>query len=160
MALRASGATVTALAPGSLAQTFEIMTRADPARFYPRFRVIPATIAVRDQTGDWDAEGQTRQLLLSDGGSVVETLTSVQPPFRFVYQLTDFRKVFGVLVDHARADWTFQEEEQRTRVRWTYTFFAKPGRGLLVAAIVTTFWGPYMRHVLPGLVAEVRRAAR
>lgn len=136
------------------------MTRADPSRFYPRFGVIPATTAVRDQTGDWDAEGQTRQLLLSDGGSVVETLTSVQPPFRFVYRLTDFRRIFGALVDHARADWTFQEEEQRTRVSWTYTFFAKPGRGLVVAAIVKAVWGPYMRRVLPGLVAEVRRTAR
>jgi Polyketide cyclase / dehydrase and lipid transport len=160
MALRGTGATVTALAPASPAQTFAIMTPVDPSRFYPRFRVIPATVEVRDQTGAWDGEGQTRQLVLSDGGSVIETLKSVQPPFRFVYELTDFRKVFGVLVDHARAEWLFGEEEQRTRVRWTYTFFAKPGRGLLVAAIVKAFWGPYMRHVLPGLVAEVRRAAR
>jgi hypothetical protein len=160
MALRGFGATVTALAPASPSQTFAIMTPVDPSRFYGRFRVIPATTAVRDQTGAWDAEGQTRQLLLSDGGSVVETLKSVQPPYRFVYELTDFRKVFGVLVDHARAEWIFQEEEQRTRVRWTYTFFARPGRGLVLGAIVKAFWGPYMRHVLPELVAEVRRAAR
>jgi hypothetical protein len=160
MGLRGFGATVNALAPASLSQTFAIMTRVDPSRFYPRFGVIPATIAVRDQTGAWDAEGQTRQLVLADGGSVVETLKSVQPPFRFVYELTDFRRVFGVLVDHGRAEWLFQEEEQRTRVRWTCTFFARPGRGFLVAAIVKAFWGPYMRHVLPGLVAEVRRTAR
>jgi hypothetical protein len=160
MALRGFGATVTAIAPASLSQTFAIMTPVDPSAFYPRFRVIPATIAVRDQTGAWDAEGQTRQLLLSDGGSVVETLVSVQPPYRFVYELTDFRRIFGVLVDHARAEWTFQEEEQRTRVRWTYTFFARPGRGLVLGAIVRAFWGPYMRVVLPTLVAEVRRAAR
>lgn len=160
MALHGSGATVTALAPASPAQTFAIMTPVDPSRFYPRFRVIPATVAVRDQTGAWDAEGQSRQLMLSDGGSVVETLTSVQAPHRFVYELTDFRGVFGALVDHARAEWLFTAEEQGTRVRWTYTFFAKPGRGLVVAAIVRAFWGPYMRTVLPGIVAEVRRAAR
>ena len=160
MALRGSGATVDALAPASPAQTFAIMTRADPSQFYPRFRVIPATTAVRDQTGAWDAEGQTRRLMLSDGGSVVETLKSVQPPYRFVYELTDFRRIFGALVHHARADWTFTEEAQRTRVRWTYTFFAKPGRGLAVAAIVTLFWRPYMKHVLPGLIAEVRGTAR
>jgi hypothetical protein len=160
MALRGSGATISALAPASPSQTFAIMTPVDPSRFYPRFGVIPATVAVQDQTGDWDAEGRTRRLLLGDGGSVVETLVSVQRPFRFVYELTDFRRVFGVLVDHARAEWTFQEEEQRTRVRWTYTFFAKPGRGLIVAAIVRLFWAPYMRHVLPGIVAEVRRGAR
>jgi hypothetical protein len=160
MALRGSGATVTALAPARPTQTFAIMTPVDPSAFYPRFGVIPATVAVRDQTGAWDAEGQTRQLVLSDGGSVVETLKSVQKPYRFVYELTDFRGVFGLLVDHARAEWLFAEEEQRTRVRWTYTFFAKPGRGLFVAAIVKAFWGPYMKHVLPGLVAEVRRSAR
>jgi hypothetical protein len=160
MVLRGAGATVTALAPASPWQTFRIMTPVDPSRFYPRFGVIPATVAVEDQTGAWDAEGQTRRLLLSDGGSVVETLLAVQPPYRFVYQLTRFRGVFGVLVDHARAEWTFAEEGERTRVRWTYTFFAKPARGPVVAAIVKAFWGPYMRSVLPGIVAEVRRTAR
>lgn len=160
MTLRGAGATVSALAPAPPAETFRIMTPVDPSRFYPRYRVIPATVAVRDQTGAWDGEGQSRRLILSDGGSVVETLRSVQPPHRFVYELTDFRKVFGVLVDHARAEWVFAEEQGRTRVRWTYTFFAKPGRGGVVAAIVRLFWGPYMRRVLPGIVAEVARLSR
>ncbi|GAA2088168.1 hypothetical protein GCM10009840_27960 [Pseudolysinimonas kribbensis] len=157
MGIRGSGATISALVPGPPSRAFAIMTPVDPARFYPRHGVIPATVGVRDQTGDWDAEGRSRRLLLSDGGSVVETLTSVQRPSRFAYELTDFRKVFGVLVDRARAEWTFDAEAGGTRVRWTYTFFAKPARGAIVAAVVRLFWGPYMRRVLPGIAAEVRR---
>ena len=160
MASRGSGATVTAIAPSDPAQAFAILTPSDPSRFYPRFGVIPATTAVRDQTGAWDAAGQTRTLLLSDGSSVVENLREVDAPHRFVYELTDFTRVFGVLVDHARAEWLFDAEGTGTRIRWTYVFFARPGRGAIVTAIVRLAWGPYMKKVLPGLVAEVRREAR
>ena len=160
MAPRGSGATVTAVAPADPAQTFAIMTPVDPARFYPRFRVIPATTAVRDQTGAWDAPGQTRTLLLADGSSVVENLREVDAPHRFVYELTDFTGVFGRLVDHARAEWLFDAAGSGTRVRWTYVFFAKPGRAAIVAAIVKLAWGAYMTKVMPGLIAEVGRRAR
>lgn len=144
-------------APAHPDRTFEILTPSDPSRFYGKFGPIPATVKVTDQTGAWDAVGQTRTLHLSDGGSVVETLKSVEAPHRFAYQLTDFTGVFGALVAFARAEWDFDAAEGGTRIGWTYTFYAQPARGAILAVIVKLFWAPYMRKVLPGLVDEVRR---
>jgi Polyketide cyclase / dehydrase and lipid transport len=162
--LRTSSSTVQAIAPADPARTFDILTPSDPSRFYPKFRVIPATIAVENQTGAWDAVGQTRTLKLSDGSSVVETTKVVERPGLFAYELTDFTKVFGPLVDHARAEWHFDPAEEDghsggTRITWTYTFFGRPGRGWIVALIIKFAWAAYMRKVIVGLVDEVRTVA-
>ena len=63
---------------------------------------------MRNQTGSWDTPGRTRTLDLSDGGSVVETITRSEPPQHFEYELTEFQKIFGALVSSALAEWTFE----------------------------------------------------
>jgi hypothetical protein len=155
---RGHGALVHAIAPAGPERTFDVLTVSDPARFYPRFRVIPAVVAVTDQTGAWDAAGQTRTLHLSDGSQVVETTTDVERPGFFAYELTDFTRVFGPLVDHARAEWRFEAADGGTRITWSYTFFGRPGRGWIVGLIVRGAWIAYMRRVIVGLVDEVGRA--
>ena len=150
-------ATAQGIAPAKPARTFDILTPSDPSRFYPRFRVIPAVTSVSDQSGPWDAPGRTRTLHLSDGSTVVETTTDVQRPGLFAYELTDFTKVFGPLVDHARAEWRFDPDDGGTRITWTYTFYGRPGRGWIVGLIVRLVWAAYMRTVMAGLVDEVRR---
>ena len=154
------GATVDAIAPADPTRTFDALTPSDPSRFYPRFRVIPAVVSVTDQTGGWDAPGQTRTLHLSDGSTVVETTTEVHRPGRFDYELTRFTGLFGLLVDHACAQWRFDPADGGTRITWTYTFFGRPGRGWIVALIVRMVWAAYMRRVIVGLVDEVGRTAR
>ena len=52
---------------------------------------IPPIKEVRDQTGAWDAAGQTRTVFLAGGGSMREELTSVDPPRSFGYLLTKIR---------------------------------------------------------------------
>ena len=155
--LHGHGATVEAIAPGDPAHVFDVLTPSDPSRFYPRFGVIPAVVAVTDQNGAWDAVGQTRMLHLSDRSTVVETTTDVDRPAFFAYELTDFTRVFGPLVDHARAEWRFEPAGGGTRITWSYTFFGRPGRGWIVALIVRMAWAAYMRRVIVGLVDEARR---
>ncbi|CAN5299729.1 hypothetical protein BH11ACT3_BH11ACT3_13880 [soil metagenome] len=146
-----------AIAPATPTRTYEILTPSDPSRFYGKFGPIPATLSVSDQTGAWDGVGQTRTLHLSDGSTVVETTKEVDAPRRFAYQLTNFTKLFGALVAKADAEWDFDAAEGGTRIRWTYTFHGKPGRGWMVALIIKLAWAPYMREVLPKLVDEVKR---
>jgi len=98
--------------------------------------------------------------MLSDGGHVVETITDAASPDLFAYELTDFQNLFGRLVSGARAEWRFEPEAGGTSIRWTYTFFALPGRTGIVRAIVKLFWAPYMRRVLPPIAREVERLAR
>jgi len=144
-------------APAKPDRTFAIMTPSDPTRFYPKFGPIPAIVKVDDQTGDWDAVGQSRKLTLSDGGTLIERLKVVDAPRRFAYELTDFTGFFGNLVAFAEAEWDFDANVEGTRIRWTYTYHAQPKRGWIVRLVVVLFWGRYMKRVLPGLIDEVRR---
>lgn len=152
-------ATVEIVAGTSLAWTWEVLTPIDPTRFYPRFGIVPAVIAVRDQTGPWNVVGQTRTLALSDGGQVVETITDVVEPTFFAYELTEFSKLFKLMVDHARAEWSFLAVDGGTRVTWSYEFYPRKGWGLPLRIIVARVWEPYMRSVLPEIAHEAERLA-
>jgi len=153
------GASVHGVAIATLEKTWEIAQPITPVGFYPKFGPLPATVEVRNQTGAWDAPGQTRQLMLSDGGSVIEHTRVVDKPGFFAYELTDFQKLFGHLVSGARAEWTFTAVDGGTRIAWSYVFHSYPRTGFVVGAIVKLFWAPYMRKVLPGIIAEVERRA-
>jgi hypothetical protein len=148
------------VARAPLASTWATATPLTPVGYYPKSGALPGVVEVRNQTGAWDAPGQTRQLMLSDGGWVIEHTMDVEPNRFFAYNLTDFQKLFGKLVEHARAEWTFTEVPGGTNIHWSYTFFPMSGgANLLLAPIVRLLWGPYMRRVLPGIVAEVERQA-
>jgi hypothetical protein len=139
--------------------TWSLIVPHDPTRFYPRFGPIPAVFSVREQEGPWGTVGQTRKLLLSDGGYVVETITDVEPESYFAYELSSFQRGFKQLVDSARAEWFYIPQPEGTLVRWTYTFVPKRGRAWLVRLIVRLWWGRYMHSVLPELVHEAERLA-
>jgi hypothetical protein len=153
------GARADAVARVPLEAAYELANSVDPAKQYPRFGPLPAVVAVLDQTGAWDTVGRTRMLRLSDGGSVIERITDAAHPTFFAYELTDFQKLFGKLVESARAEWRFTPAQTGTQISWSYLFHPKPRVGWIVGAIVALFWAPYMRRVLPGIIAAVERAA-
>lgn len=160
MSSRGSTAIADLVAAAPRTQTWHIATRLTPVGYYPKSGLLPAVLEVRDQTGKWDAPGQTRQLMLSDGGWVIEHTMNVEPFGFFAYNLTDFQKIFGKLVHHARAEWTFTDVAGGTNIHWSYTFFPKGSLAKpVLAAIVKLLWGPYMKKVLPGIVSEVERQA-
>jgi len=148
---------VVTTAPLDLA--WAVGTPLTPVGFYPAWGPLPAVLDVHGQTGDWDAVGQTRRLELSGGGAVRETLTRVDRPSLFVYELTDFRGPLRRLVSGGTAEWRYMPDRLGTRIRWRYTFRAKRGAGLVVRGIVRFAWGPYMTRVLAGIGAELDRIA-
>ena len=154
-----ASATAVATVTATPKQAYDISGPLDPTKFYPKSGALPAVVEVRNQTGTWDAVGRSRKLMLSDGGHVIETITDANSPAYFAYELSDFQKLFGALVDHARAEWRFIGEGDGTSIRWTYTFFGKPGRGWMVGLIVRLLWAPYMRKVLSPIANEVSRQA-
>ena len=157
---RSVTAAVDGVAAASALSAWTTAVQTPPTEFYPRFGPLPAVVAVRDQPRSWDTVGFTRILDLSDGGHVTETITQSEPGVFFGYDLSGFQKLFGRLVSGARAEWTFTPEGSSgaaTRIRWSYAFHPLPGRGWIVRAIVAAFWAPYMRRVLPAIVAEVGR---
>src|SRR5665213_125694 len=145
MSTQGSTAIAELTAKASRTETWKTATPLTPVGYYPKSGLLPGVTEVRDQTGNWDRPGQTRQLMLSDGGWVIEHTTNVEPYGFFAYNLTDFQKVFKGLVDHARAEWTFTEVEGGTTIHWSYTFFplnaaARP----VLALIIKLLSGPYM----------------
>ena len=155
---RHTSASVELIARATPEQAYKISGPIDPALYYPRFGPLPAVTGVVDQSGSWDTVGRTRRLLLSDGGHVIETITDTECPTLFAYELSDFQKLFGSLVAGARAEWRFERVAGGARVHWTYTFSGRPGCGWIVFLIVRLLWAPYMRRVLPKIVAEIDRA--
>jgi hypothetical protein len=115
--------------------------------------VLPGVVEVRDESGGWDAVGQTRTLVLSDGGTVRETLRVVTPPL-FAYDLSAFTGFFGRLVASGRSEWRVVEHARGSTIEWTYAFTPRPGWGFAVAAIMRLAWAPYMRRVLPAIAAS------
>ena len=157
---RSVTAAVDGVAAASALSAWTTAVQTPPTEFYPRFGPLPAVVEVRDAPPAWDVVGSTRTLGLSDGGHVVETITQSLPGVFFGYDLGEFQKLFGRLVSGARAEWTFMAEGSSgvaTRIRWTYAFTPLPGRGWIVRAVVAALWAPYMRRVLPAIVAEAGR---
>jgi hypothetical protein len=152
------GATASGVASTPLTETYERTNGIDPTRQYPRFGPLPAVVEVVDQSGPWDTAGRTRMLRLSDGGHVIERITDAVHPTYFAYELSDFQKLFGKLVNGARAEWRFTPVQSGTNITWSYVFHPKPRTGWIVGAIVVLFWAPYMRRVLPGIIAAVEKA--
>jgi hypothetical protein len=159
MSMAGRSASADGVAQATVLQAYEISGPIDPSKFYPRYGPLPAVTAVHDQSGSWDTVGRTRTLILSDGGSVIETITDTDSPGLFAYELSDFQKIFGKLVKGARAEWRFERVTGGTRIRWTYTFFPLPRAGWIIGLIVSLFWGPYMKRVLPDIIREVERVA-
>ncbi|MBH0008983.1 SRPBCC family protein [Salinibacterium sp. SWN1162] len=152
-------ARATARTRASAEQAYVLSGPLDPTDFYPRFGPLPAVVAVLDQSGDWDTIGRTRRLILSDSGHVIETITDTEVPGLFAYELSDFQRLFGMLVSGARAEWHFDSTINGARISWSYTFVAKRGRRWAVWLIVRLWWGRYMRRVLPPIAREIERLA-
>lgn len=147
-----SSASASAVVAAPPEDVFPRLRAHDPTRFYPRSGLLPAVDEVRDATGPWDAPGRSRTLVLSDGGTVRETLTSAEAPL-FAYDLTAFTGFFGAIVARGRSEWRVHGVGAGSTIAWTYSFTARPGCGVLVAAIVRLAWAPYMRRVLPAIAA-------
>ena len=155
--MASSGATVERVARADPDITWDVATLTNPTWFYPKYGPLPGVVDVRGQVGDWSSVGKTRTLILSDGGSVIETLTDVSPLEFFGYNLSEFQGLFGKLVAGARAEWDFWEQDGGTGIRWSYSFTARPGAGFAVSLVVRLFWARYMARVLPVIVREAER---
>ena len=92
-----------------------------PALFHRWYGPIPPIKEVRDQSGDWDAVGQSRTILLTGGGSIREQLTSYDAPRSFGYVLSDIKGPMAPLVSGIDGLWSFEPGGTGTKVTWRWT---------------------------------------
>lgn len=93
-----------------------------PELFSQRYGVIPPIKRVSGQIGAWGSAGvgATRTIHLADGGSMVETLTSLDRPTGFGYRIGDVKGPMMPLVRSVRGHWGLASDGSGTRVTWTW----------------------------------------
>jgi hypothetical protein len=158
----AAGVAVTTedVARAPIATAFAAIVPIDLSSIFHGFGPIPGVKGTREQTGAWDHAGASRIVELSDGSEAREELTDCTAPRHFAYRLGGFTGPFRHLVAGAEGEWWFSEDGAgATRIRWTYAFRPRPGRALLVRAVVAPLWRVNQRRALALCVAAAERAA-
>ena len=116
---------------------------------------FPPGKEVREQTGGWDAAGQTRTVLLAGGGSTREELTSVDPPRSFGYRLTNVTGPMALLVDHVLGEWIFASAGDGTEVTWRWNIHSKSPLTSWLLPVFGRLWKGYARKALRDLATTL-----
>ena len=122
-----------------------------PDLFSRRYAAIPPIREVRDQQGAWGTVGQTRTIRLADGGSIRETLLSVDRPHAFTYRLTDISGPMKPLVTEVEGRWLFEPAGDGARVRWGWTLHPRGPLGRAAMPLFARMWRGYARQALEEL---------
>jgi Polyketide cyclase / dehydrase and lipid transport len=112
---------------------------------------FPPVKEVREQTGAWDAAGQTRTVVLAGGGSTREELTSVDPPRSFGYRLTKISGPMALLVDHVLGEWIFTPAAGATEVTWRWDIHSKSPLTSWLLPLFGRMWKGYAQQALRSL---------
>ncbi|MGZ4498151.1 MAG: SRPBCC family protein [Nocardioides sp.] len=115
-----------------------------PQLFRRRYLAIPPIVRVA-QDGEWGTVGQRRTIHTSDGGSMVETLTTLERPCEFGYELGTITGPNKALIRGVRGRWSFAEAGTGTAVTWSWTI--TPTRvGALLMPVFARLWQGYARQ--------------
>jgi len=122
-----------------------------PALFNRWHGPFPPIRQVSEQTGGWDAAGQTRTVRLAGGASMREELTVVDPPRSFGYRLTDIGGPMALLVDHVVGEWLFDPKGDGTEITWRWHIHARSPLTSWALPLFGSLWKGYARRSLANL---------
>jgi hypothetical protein len=122
-----------------------------PILFRRWYGPIPPVKDVRGQTGDWDAVGQSRTVVLTGGGSMREELTHFDPPNSFEYTLTDIKGPMAPLVGRVDGEWRFDPVGTGTKVTWRWTIHPRSALSAPALPVFGRLWSGYARQALEEL---------
>ena len=125
-----------------------------PVIFAHWYGPIPPIKAVRDQTGDWDAAGKTRTVVMVGGGSMREELTYVDAPQSFGYSLSNIKGPLAALVGSVEGKWNFAATDTGgtgTTVTWQWILHPKSSVTAPALPVLGRIWKGYARRVLETL---------
>jgi hypothetical protein len=102
------------------------------------------------ELGD-DRVSARRRVELSDGHFVAEEVLEDSPQ-RFRYMIWGFTSYQRLVIDHAVAEFLFEDRGEETKLTWTYLFHPRsPFLRQLVARFVNGVWVGLMRNALEGM---------
>ena len=127
-----------------------------PDLFSRGYLAMPAIRGVQGQTGpEWGTEsGHTRTIVLADGGTLKETMVSVDPPHSFRYRISRITGPMRPLVSGVEGSWQFAPDGRGTRITWAWTLEPRSRLMTPLVAVVGLMWHGYARRALDRL-AEV-----
>lgn len=149
--LKAISATVELETVASAEQAFAHIVPIDLTSIFTGYGPLPAVTGTFNQTGAWDAVGQTRTVGLSDGSSATELMTGYAPSSYFSYTVSGFTGSLRFLANSAHGEWWFNRNplSGKTRITWRYQF--NPRSKLAIPAlwlITKMLWRAYMNKAL------------
>ncbi len=124
-----------------------VLTYPLPEIFRRRRLAIPPIKEVRDQDGEWGTVGQSRTIVLADGGTMRETLTSNARPRSFGYTISEVRGLMKPLVASADGLWAFEAAGTGTRIAWTWEV-TPTTVGRVAMPAFGAMWHGYARQAL------------
>lgn len=138
-------------------QVFHHLVNVDVPTVFSGYGPMAAVVEVREQQGDWGQVGQTRKIILADGGSLVEEITAYHESELLAYQLKDLKGPLRILAREIHGEWHYYStDKDQTRIEWQYDFL--PRHVLLSPLtwlVVKTLWMAYMKRILRDAIAEV-----
>ena len=152
---------IAATANAPIDRAFEIIVPIDVPSIMPGYGPLPAVTGVENQTGDWDAAGQTRVVRLADDTTAREEMTLYDAPIRFGYTVSDWSGALRFLTNEAKGEWHFSEiAPDQTRISWNYTFAPRSiWTAWLLLAAVQFLWRGAMKQALRECVRQVESGA-
>lgn len=138
-----------------LVEAFEVVVPIELARVFRGYGPLPAVTGTEGEAGRWgSADGQSRTVLLADGGRLRETVLHAAEPGLFRYEVVPERGALRLLVRGIEGRFVFSASEAGgTVIRWTYVFRPRRGAGLAVRALAR-LWHRYATESLDR-VAEI-----
>ena len=111
----------------------QVLTVPLPQIFGRRYWAIAPITEVIGQEGEWGTTvGQTRTIKMSDGASMLETLTVIEKPSRFGYTIGNVKGMLKLLVSAATGVWAFEPDGAGVRVSWSWDVTpTKVGRAMM-----------------------------
>lgn len=129
-----------------------------PEIFARRYAAFPAVREVVDQPDEWGTVGQTRTIVLTDGGSLRETLTSVERPHGFAYVLDDLHGTLRPFVSSIEGAWSVTPHGTGTQIGWAWTLHPTAPPARLTMNVVGKMWKGYADRALEELDTILMRS--
>lgn len=119
---------------------------------------IPAVRETEHLAGTWSAVGDRRRIVLKDGTSSVETMTSCDPPHGWTYALSELSGPMKLLVGDVQGRFSFVPRGAGTEVTWSWKLRpSNPVTGPLLH-LVGFFWKKYAAAGLAELDRRITAA--
>ena len=119
-----------------------------PELFDRRYGLISPITAVRDQDGAWATPGQTRTIVQSDGTQLRETLTAVDRPHLFTYDIAVARGPLRFVLGPVEGRWAFEAVGTGTRITWSWSITPASRAAALLMPPLARMWQGYARAAL------------